>query len=396
MRKAYIDVMSKNKNEIDENEILKNLIADFSTGHQQEKIDAVKEGKLTKKQFLIDISAYINDEYGVDDKDLIRNTAILFYQYFFGYFRLTPLIDDPDISDIHCLAYDNIRIKKNGVRCSTNIKFASEAEFENFINYVAIKNEVTITNMNAIQRFADNHSNDKFILRFTVCIGLVTAEEKPYLVIRKTFKDFYELPTLVNDKDMMSQDVADDLVKRYNSGSMLICGSNSSGKTTLLNALSETIPDDMCAMFCQQVDELSTKKHPDSFFMHEVPPIGESKICYDLKEISIQGLTMDIDYFVIGEIKGGEAWYLLNAAYTGQICSGTIHSNDAHNALKKLTDYALYNSKYTRNELLEMVANSFKTIVFMKNFKVYQVLEVQGWDYERNDVKYKTIFDRKG
>ena len=42
---------------------------------------------------------------------------------------------------------------------------------------------------------------------------------------------------------------------------------------------------------------------------------------YGLEEISIAGLTMDVDFFIIGEVKGAEALYLLNAAYTGQLCA---------------------------------------------------------------------------
>ncbi len=379
---------------IDENLILKNLIDDYSAGLHKNKINEVKEGKVKPKDFLAEVGEYIADEYAIKDPTVIRNVALLFYQYFFGYFRLTPLINDPLITDIHCLSWDNIRIKRQGHRYASNIKFASPEEFTGFINYVAIRNGVTITQLNAIQRFDDNESDDNFILRFTVAIGLVTAEKTPYLVIRKTMKDFLEIEDLVKAK-MMSQKIADVIVKRYISGSMLICGSNSSGKTTLLNALSEKIPDDKSVLVCQQVDEISTKKHPDTFFMHEVPPIGESKVCYDLKEISIQGLTMDVDYFIVGEIKGAEAMYLFNAAYTGQKCSGTIHSNDARNAMKKLADYAMPESRYKREELLDMLGSCFSTVVFMKDFKVTQIAAIEGYDPEIKDIKYKMIYQRK-
>lgn len=388
--------MSKNKENIaviDENLILKKLIADYSGGAHKKLIDSVEKGTISKKEFLVKVSEHISDEYAIQDEQIIKKVAILFFQYMFGYFRITPLIEDPEITDIHCLSWDNVRIKKLGQRCGTNVKFASESEFEGFINKIAIRNGVTITNLNAIQRFSDNESNERFILRFTVATGLVTASNTPVLVIRKTAKDFMEMEDLV-EAGMMSQKVADVLVKRYNAGSMLICGGNSSGKTTLLNALSEKIPDDKSVMVCQQVDEISTKNHPDTFFMHEVPPVGESKICYDLKEISIQGLTMDVDYFIIGEIKGAEALYFLNAAYTGQKCSGTIHAYEATKALKKLTDYAMYESKYRREQLLDMMT-CIDTVVFMKDFKVQQVVSVERYNPEIEDIEYKTIYQRK-
>ena len=45
-------------------------------------------------------------------------------------------------------------------------------------------------------------------------------------------------------------------------------------------------------------------------FQHIVSAHGEGKIKYDLKDLSRNGLLVDLDYFIIGEIKGGEALYL--------------------------------------------------------------------------------------
>lgn len=70
-------------------------------------------------------------------------------------------------------------------------------------------------------------------------------------------------------------------------------------------------------------------------FMHSLSNTDESKAKYDLKNISIAGLTMDVDFFIIGEIKGEEARYLLNAAYTGQLCAATIHAPSAPKAIDK-------------------------------------------------------------
>lgn len=64
----------------------------------------------------------------------------------------------------------------------------------------------------------------------------------------------------------MPQQLADILVERFRAGSTLICGGNSDGKSTLLNALKETLPDDMAVMVAQQADELTTKHHPDMIF----------------------------------------------------------------------------------------------------------------------------------
>ena len=169
-----------------------------------------------------------------------------------------------------------------------------------------------------------------------------------------------------------------------------IMGASGSGKTTLLNALKESLPDDVAVLIAQQADELTSRFHPDTMFMHSLPAGGDSKVNYDLKNISIAGLTMDVDYFIIGEVKGAEALYLLNAACTGQICAATIHSTSADRATDKLVDYAMYESRYSRNELMRMM-DCFKLVVFMKDFKVDQVYSCLGWNEERKELEYERV-----
>ena len=191
-------------------------------------------------------------------------------------------------------------------------------------------------------------------------------------------------------RNMMDAETARLLVQRFRQGSTLICGGNSSGKTTLLNALKETLPDNMAVLVAQQADELTTKFHPDMMFLHSLPGNGESQISYDLKNISIAGLTMDVDFFIIGEVKGAEALYLLNAAYTGQTCAATIHAPSADKAPDKLVDYAMYDSRYSRNELMKMM-DCFQTLIFMEDFQVKQIYAGCGWDEQIKDLRYERL-----
>ncbi|MBQ1897370.1 MAG: CpaF family protein, partial [Lachnospiraceae bacterium] len=276
-----------------------------------------------------------------------------------------------------------------GKRMDAGISFDSEKEYRQFIDYVAAKNQVSVSNLSAIQRFTDSGSHPGFILRFTVSMPLVNTYEEPYLCIRKVPKTFPLLADLVK-KGMLDEKCARILTLRFRMGSTLICGGNSSGKTTLLNALKETIPDDTAVMVVQQADELTTMYHPDMMFLHSVPPSAESKASYDLEHISIAGLTMDVDFFIVGEIKGAEALYILNAACTGQICAGTIHSTSAMRAPDKLVDYAMYGSRYSRNELMRMM-DCFKTLVFMKDYRVANVYACTGWNEERRELEYERL-----
>ncbi len=367
---------------------LQRLVDDYLT-QKQATLMQMKKGKLDRKAFLKEADEHIRNYYEMSAKER-KELLKAFEEYIFGYSRLSPLIDDSHISDIRVVAYDNIRVKREGKRMDAGISFQSEKEYRQFIDYVATKNQVNISNLNAIQRFTDTESHPDFILRFTLSMPLVNTYNEPYLCIRKVPKNFPQIKELI-ERNMLDLETAEFLVNRFRQGSTLICGGNSSGKTTLLNALKETLPDDVAVLVTQQADELTTKFHPDMMFLHSLPGTTESNVSYDLKNISIAGLTMDIDFFIIGEIKGAEALYLLNAAYTGQICAATIHAPSADKAPEKLVDYAMYESRYSRDELMKMM-DCFKTLVFMEHYRVKEIFACNGWNREKRELEYERIF----
>ncbi len=372
----------------DVEEGLKTLVGDYIT-QKQSQLLALRKGSLSREDFLSEAREHIKQRMRMPPR---QQEMLLsrFEEYVFGYSRLSPLIDDPEISDIRVIRHDLVRVKRKGKRTGCSVAFGDEKEYRQFVDYIAMKNQANISNMNAIQRFTDADSHSDYILRFTVSMPLVNSQSSPYLCIRKVPKHFPLISELVDAK-MMNRETAEMLVERFREGSMLICGGNSSGKTTLLNALKETLPDDVAILVAQQADELTTRFHPDMMFMHSLPGNSESQVNYDLKNISIAGLTMDVDYYLIGEVKGAEALYLLNAACTGQNCAATIHSTSAERAVDKLVDYAMYESRYGRNELMRMM-DCFKTVVFMKGYKVEQVYFCRGWNEERRELEYDKVF----
>ena len=377
----------KKKELVQGEDSLQRLVDDYLT-QKQTSLMQMKKGVLDKEAFLAEAGKHITLYYNLSKKEQ-EKLLKAFEQYIFGYSRLSPLIDDTTISDIRVIGYKNIRIKREGRRMDAGISFQSEKEYKQFVDYIATKNQVNISNLNAIQRFTDTDSHPDFILRFTLSMPLVNTYSEPYLCIRKVPKKFPQIKELIQ-KNMLSQQTAELLIQRFRQGSTLICGGNSSGKTTLLNALKETLPDDMAILVAQQADELTTQFHPDMMFLHSLPATTESMVCYDLKNISIAGLTMDVDFFIIGEIKGAEALYLLNAAYTGQLCAATIHAPSADRAPNKLVDYAMYESRYAREELMQML-DCFQTLIFMEHYQVKEIFACKGWNRERRELEYERI-----
>ncbi len=380
----------KREYDLEKRDLLRELVADYTTGKQQSLMQ-MKKGQLTREMFLNEAMQHITAFYGLN-KEQEKELLSEFEQYIFGYSILSPLIDDKNISDIRVVGYNNIRVKKKGRRTAAAVSFSTPEEYRQFVDYIATRNQVNISNLNAIQRFTDHESHPDFILRFTLSMPLINTYNEPYLCIRKVAKTFPQMRELI-EQGMLDRETAELLVTRFRESSTLICGGNSSGKTTLLNALKETLPDDMAVLVTQQAEELTTNRHPDMMFLHSLPGTGEQQVSYGLEEISIAGLTMDVDFFIIGEVKGGEAMYLLNAAYTGQLCAATIHAPSARKAPEKLVDYAMYESRYSRNELMKLM-ECFGTLVFMKNYTVSEIFVCKGWDGERKELRYEKIFGR--
>ncbi|MBR1771330.1 MAG: CpaF family protein [Lachnospiraceae bacterium] len=368
-------------------ESLRRLLDDYLT-QKQTSLMQLRRGTLSREAFLREAAEHLH-RYDPQPEEAEQEIIDAFEQYIFGYSKLSILIDDPTVSDIRVISFDNVRVKREGRRMDAGISFGTEKEYRRFIDYIATKNQVNISNLNAIQRFTDTESHPDFILRFTLSMPLVNTYSEPYLCIRKVPKSFPQMRTLV-DKGMMDAETAELLVHRFRRGSTIICGGNSSGKTTLLNALKETLPDDVAVLVTQQADELTTMYHPDMMFLHSLPGNSESRVSYDLKQISIAGLTMDVDFFIIGEIKGAEALYLLNAACTGQICAATIHATSADKAADKLADYAMYESRYSRDELMRML-DCFETFVFMEHYRVRQIFACKGWNEARKNLEYERL-----
>lgn len=368
-------------------ELLQDIIEHF-TVVDKKSLNLVQRGVLSKDDFLAQVRNFIIHR-GIDE-ETTDATVAAFRKYIWGYHVLDDLIYDDSISDIKVIDENNIRVKRYGKRESTDIHFSSRNDYLSFVNYVAIKNKTNISDINAIQTFTDKETNPKFILRFNIMTSFVTSTGLPYLHIRKIPKDKYSMDKL-QSLGMFDEKTKNFLIDQAkNSMGILFTGKGASGKTTLMNAMLEEIPHDKSVLVIQENEELFTVSHPEMMFQHIVTSRGESKIQYDLSDLARNGLLIDLDYFVIGEIKGGEALYFLNAAYTGHRCWASVHGVNSTEAMDKLADYVKYESDYTKEDALRML-RGIKTVIFMQDFKVKEISEVVGWDEEAKNLKYKRI-----
>lgn len=375
------------KSETEAEQLFEEVI-DYFTRVEKKTINRVNRDLAEQKVLIQKVSEYLKAK---NVEDTMKDQLLkMFEAYVFGYHILEPLINDQSISDIKILQFDNIRIKKNGKRMTSEIRFKNNKELNRFVEYVAIRNKVNISDINAIQTFTDKESNPNFILRFNICTPFVNSVPNSYLHIRKICKNKRELEELVS-VGMMKEETRKYLIEKAKSArGILFTGKGASGKTTLMNALLEYIPNNKSGLVIEENGELFSNKHPDMMFQHIVMNRGEGKIQYSLQDLAKNGLLVDLDYFIIGEIKGGEALYFLNAAYTGHRCWASVHGVNSTEAIDKLADYVKYESDYSKADVLRML-KSLEIVVFMEEFKVKEISEIIGFDETAKTLIYQRV-----
>lgn len=361
-------------------------------------INAVERGIESKETLKRELSNFLKQKKYQFGEDEIEKIYRDFEIRIWGYGLLQPLIDDKDISDIRPVSAENIRIKKLGKRMPSGIKFDSEVALKDYILNIAVKNGVTLNETDALQIVTDTTSSSDFILRIDLSGECVNSNKRPYMHIRKIPKHKDLLPGL-KAKGMFDGHIEHYLNKAMHSDlGMLICGKNASGKTTLMNALIEEIPHNKSAVVVQESAELFSSIHPELICQLVKKAKGESKIAYSFADLIRNGLLVsDFDYVIIGELKGDETWDLANASHTGHVPMASVHSMDSEEAPGQLIHYmkGSPNARDTKDEELMKTLLGFDCIVFMKDFKVNEITEIAGFDYEKGNLIFNPVFKYK-
>lgn len=368
-------------------EHFKDVTVNHFTKDDSIHINLYERGVITQEEFLDRVKKWVDTYHLSEASNQIIISA--FCKFLWSYDIIDELIDDDEISDIKIYSWDNIRVKRLGKRESSHVKFRNEQHFVQFVEHTAVKNKVSISEVNAAQNFVDKKSSPKAILRFNITTGFINSSERPVMHIRKIPKQKKTTEQLIAD-GFLTEGIAKYLMDRVvNGDGILVTGKGASGKTTLLNWLIDAIPETNSGLVIQENEELFSN-HPDMMFQHTVLNRGEGKIEYSLQDLARNGLLLDLDYFIIGEVKGGEALYLLNAVYTGHKGIATVHGASSTEAMNKLADYVKYASDYTKEEVLEMFLH-LNTVVFMKDYGVREISEIVDFDKEKRELIYKKI-----
>lgn len=320
----------------------------------------------------------------------------LFTDCVFGYYVLTPLLKAPDVSDIKVYKWNQITCKANGKRYMTNLSFANEEDYNRWFERILRIHRLQFTEESSLQHCTDRKGVDNFYLRIDIQLQYIVSTESHNIHIRKIPKKKYSWNYLKNAK-MLDDDLIRYIKDRVANGyGFLISGRGGSGKSTLLNNMLDIIPYDESILVSQESDELYSEKHPQIQFEHtmEIKRTG-GDVIYSLEDELRLGLLQDIDNFVIGEIKGGEALYCFTTAMsTGARFFGTIHSNNAAGSVRRLAQCARYISDYSMETLEEMLTATPFCLIHMSNFSIDEILEIEGWDSERLQLIYRKVYNK--
>ena len=344
-----------------------------------------------------------------EEKDMVME---LIDRELWGYGIIDPFIHEADISYIKIYGAKRVMGKEVGQRIPLPVEFDSEKVYLKFVSKLLERNKINLGTANAIQTFTDT-SLDDFILRITVISALLTDSGLPVIAVRKIPKNKYDLMNLthkgmfqkgsrekkVKEKDrqarvfeQMNPQLGPLIMKMIHSKGILFTGKGASGKTTLMNAMIAEIPHDESVMICQENAELFDLNHPDLFGCHVLTNTGDSKISYELGDLTRAALLVDLDRVIVGEVKNGsEAAGLSKASMTGHMCWTSVHGESCQMAVDKMADYISQATGYSTRDALKQLLG-FEYVVHLKNFRVDEVVRIAGWNAEEECLIYETVY----
>lgn len=275
-----------------------------------------------------------------------------------GYGPLERLLARDDIADIMVNGPDNVFIETGGRIEKTDIRFRDAGHLMNVCQRIVARVGRRVDESSPIcdARLADGSRVN--VIAPPLSLGGAT------LTIRRFRREKLTLDDLVRWGSLPAP-AATVLAALAKSGcNMLISGGTGSGKTTLLNCLTAFIDEGERIITCEDTAELQLQQ-PHVISLETRPPNLEGEGAISMRDLVKNCLRMRPDRIIVGEVRGPEAFDLLQAMNTGHDGSmGTLHANSPREALSRLESmvtmgYPSLNSATIR----EMMASAVDVIV---------------------------------
>ncbi len=247
-----------------------------------------------------------------------------------GYGPLEPLLARDDIADIMVNGAKHVFIETGGKMQKTNIRFRDNTQLMNICQRIVSQVGRRVDEASPIcdARLLDGS-------RVNV-IAPPLSIDGPALTIRKFKKDKLTLANLVDFKSISPAGAKVLQIIGACQCNIVISGGTGSGKTTLLNCLTGFIHPDERIITCEDAAELQLQQ-PHVVRLETRPPNLEGKGKVTMADLVKNCLRMRPERIIVGEVRGPEAFDLLQAMNTGHDGSmGTLHANSPREALSRL------------------------------------------------------------
>ncbi len=303
---------------------------------------------------------------------------------------IEPLLKDDSIADILINTHNHVFIERDGQLEETGIRFRDEAHLMRVVNKIvsAIGRRVDESSPMVDARLADGS-------RVNVAIRPVSVDG-PLVSIRKFSKNPYSLEKLLDFNSIRPPMIEMLRIAVQARKSILVSGGTGSGKTTLLNALSNYISVRERLITIEDAAELQLQQ-PHVLRLETRPPNIEGKGEIRQRELVRNALRMRPDRIIVGEVRGEEAFDMLQAMNTGHEGSmTTIHANTPRDALSRLEQMVgMAGLPMTHESIRAQIASAIDIIVQTQRLsdggrRVISIAELTGM--EGNVIQLQEIY----
>ena len=272
---------------------------------------------------------------------------------------LEPLLADPMVTDILVNAPDEVWVERVGRLERTAVWFSGPAAVvaavERVIAPLGLRLDRASPAVDA--RLADGSRLHAVIPP--------AAVDGPVVAIRRFVSVVARLDDLVAGESVDEQgaDLLREAVAEHRN--LLVSGGTGSGKTTLLNVLSAEIPAEERVVTVEDAAELHLSGHVVR--LEARPPNAEGAGEITLRTLVRHALRLRPDRIVVGEVRGPEAFDLIQAMSTGHAGSmGTVHANGPDEALWRVETLALSGAPVPAEAVRRMLLAAVDTIVHLR------------------------------
>ena len=314
----------------------------------------------------------------------------------FGYGPLDSLLARDDIADIMVNGCNTTYIEVSGRIERTNIQFRDDAQLTSICQRIVSQVGRRVDESSPIcdARLIDGS-------RVNVILPPL-AIDGPALTIRKFKKDKLTLDQLLKFGSI-SQETSEilQIIGRVRCN-VLISGGTGSGKTTLLNCLTNYIEHTERIITCEDAAELQLQQ-PHVVRLETRPPNLEGEGQVTMRDLVRNCLRMRPERIIVGEVRGSEAFDLLQAMNTGHDGSmGTLHANSPREAIQRLESMVTMGGfGLPAKTIREMIASSVDVIVQASRMRdgsrrVTHITEVLGMEGDVMTTQDVVVYDITG